>query len=95
VTRVEEATATVQFRLTGPGGCEWYLHCDRGQATRHEGSVANPTCTLIISAEDWSAIQRGELERSQAWMSGKLKIEGDMTLLLQLEETISRFTRPV
>lgn len=94
VTRVEEVTATVQFHLQGPGGYDWYLHCDRGQATRHEGCIDNPTCTLIVSAEDWAAIQRGELERSQAWMSGKLKIEGDMTLLLQLEETISKFTRP-
>ena len=94
VTKVEEVAATVQFRLTGPGGCEWYLLCDRGQGTRYDGCVDNPTCTLIISAEDWAAIQRGELERSQAWMSGKLKIEGDMTMLLQLEETISKFTHP-
>jgi len=92
-TRVEDVTVTVQFHLTGPGGCDWYLLCDRGEATRHEGTVANPNCTLTVSAEDWAAIQRGEMERIQAWTSGKLKIDGDMTLLLQLEDLISRFSR--
>jgi len=92
-TKVEEVTATVQFHLTGPGGSNWYLLCEKGRGTRYDGTAANPSCTLITSAEDWAAIQRGEMERSQAWMTGKLKIEGDMTLLLQLEETISKFTR--
>ena len=93
-TRVEDVTVTVQFHLTGTGGSDWYLLCDRGEGSRHEGTVENPNCTLIVSAEDWAAIQRGELERFNAWTEGKLKIEGDMTLLLQLEDLISRFTRP-
>jgi putative sterol carrier protein len=46
-----------------------------------------------MAAEDWAAVQRGELQRSTAYMQGKLKIEGDMTLLLQLEDVISRFTK--
>lgn len=94
VTRVDQVSVTVQFRLTGPGGCDWYLLCDKGTATKFDGCVQNPNCTLIVSAEDWGKMQSGELERSQAWMSGKLKIEGDMSLLMQLEETISKFTHP-
>lgn len=45
-----------------------------------------------MAAEDWAAVQRGELQRSTACMQGKLKIEGDMTLL-RLEDVISRFTK--
>jgi aminoglycoside phosphotransferase (APT) family kinase protein/putative sterol carrier protein len=89
-TRVEEVTVTVQFHLTGPGGGDWYAVCEKGAASRYEGTAQNPTCTLTVSAEDWEAIQRGEMDRFNAWTSGKLKIDGDMTLLLQLEETISR-----
>jgi putative sterol carrier protein len=48
---------------------------------------------MIVAAEDWAAIQSGELQRSTAYMTGKLKIEGDMTLMLQLEDVISRFTK--
>ena len=93
IVKLEEITATLQFHLTGPKGGDWYLIYDKGRVTRHGGTVVNPTCTLIASAEDWAAIQSGEMVRFQAWTSGKLKIEGDMTLFLQLEETISKFTR--
>ncbi len=93
VTNVEQIKVTVQFRMTGPGGSDWYLVCDRGKATKFEGLAENPECGLVVSAEDWARMQRGELEKFKAWTDGKLKIEGDMTLFLQLEDTISRFTK--
>ncbi len=86
-------TVTVQFRLTGPGGSDWYLVCDKGKATKFEGCVENPNCGLVVSAEDWAKMQRGELEKFKAWTDGKLKIEGDMSLFLQMEDTISKFTK--
>ncbi len=88
--RVEEVTVTVQFHLTGEGGGDWYAVCEKGAAVRHEGVAPNPSCTLTVSAADWAAIQRGELDRFNAWTGGKLKIDGDMTLMLQLEEAISK-----
>ncbi len=88
--RVEDVTAIVQFHLTGEGGGDWYAVCEKGRATRCEGVAVNPNCTLTASAADWAAIQRGELDRFNAWTGGKLKIDGDMTLMLQLEESISR-----
>jgi aminoglycoside phosphotransferase (APT) family kinase protein/putative sterol carrier protein len=91
--RVEEVTVTVQFHLTGEGGGDWYAVCEKGTATRHEGVVDSPNCTLTASAADWAAIQRGELDRFNAWTGGKLKIDGDMTLMLQLEEAISKLGR--
>jgi len=93
MTRVDQIAVTVQFRLTGSGGSDWYLLCDKGVATKFDGRVENPNCTLIVSAEDWGKIQRGELERIKAWTDGKLKIEGDMSLLMQLEDTISKYTK--
>jgi len=38
-------------------------------------------------------ILRGELERFNAWTGDKLKIDGDMTLMLQLEEAISKLSK--
>lgn len=90
--RIEDVTVSVQFHLTGPGGGDWYLISEKGKGTRHDGTVENPNTTLTILAEDWAAIQRGELDRLHAWTSGKLTIDGDMTLLLQLEDMISKFS---
>lgn len=92
VTRIEEITVRVQFHLTGPGGHDWYLVSDRGKGTRHEGTVENPDVTLTAAAADWEAIQRGELDRTQAYLGGKLAIEGDLTLMMQLEDMISRLS---
>ncbi len=94
MTKVEEITVRVQFHLTGAGGHEWYLVADKGVGTRHEGTVQNPDITVTALAADWAAIQSGELDRTQAYLGGKLAIEGDLTLMLQLEDMISRLSGP-
>jgi aminoglycoside phosphotransferase (APT) family kinase protein/putative sterol carrier protein len=93
VRRAEEATVRVQFHLTGEGGGDWYLIANQGKGTRHEGTVADPDVTLVASAADWEAIQRGDVDRTQAYLSGKLVIEGEVALLMQLEELISSLAR--
>ena len=93
VIRLEDVTRRVQFRLTGSGGSDWYLIVDRGQPTRHQGTVANPDVTVTVSASDWSAIQRGELNRLQAYYAGKIQTEGDLTLFMQLEDVIAKLGR--
>jgi putative sterol carrier protein len=92
VTRVGDVTARVQFHLTGFGGSDWYIVASQGQGSRHTGRIDNPDVTLTADADDWRAIQAGELNRTQAFLGGKLKIEGEVTLLMQLEEMISKLS---
>jgi len=42
-------------------------------------------CTLKISLEDFTAMTQGELDGTSAFMSGKLKIEGDMGIAMKLQ----------
>jgi len=79
---------SVQFHFTGPTGYDWYLISDKGKGTRYNGTVDNPDCTITVALEDWNAIQSGELDRLEAWASGRLVIEGDMNLMVQLEDMI-------
>lgn len=88
VIRIEDVKVTVQLHLTGPGGHDWYLVSDHGKTTTHEGNAESPEITLTASAEDWEAIQRGEIGRADAALGGKLKIEGDVELLQQLETLV-------
>ena len=94
VTRIDDVTVRVQFHLTGPGGGAWHVVCERGRGTRHEGSVDRPDVSVTASARDWEAIQRGDLDRTEAFLSGRLKVDGDLTLLMQLEDTIARLSQP-
>lgn len=92
LTNINESTVRVQFHLTGGGGHDWHLVADRGIGTRYDGIVADPDVTLTATAADWDAIQRGDLDRTQAYLGGKLVIQGDMTLLMQLDDMITRLS---
>jgi len=93
VVNIAEAKITVQIHLTGTGGGDWYIVSDKGVGKRYEGTAEKPDATTTALAQDWSDIQSGKLDRVQAFMGGKLKVEGDISLMLQLEEVISRFSK--
>jgi hypothetical protein len=44
-----------------------------------------PTTTLTLTDADAAAIGRGELDPMTAFMSGRMRVEGDMTLMLQVQ----------
>jgi aminoglycoside phosphotransferase (APT) family kinase protein/putative sterol carrier protein len=89
MTDVNQMTVTLQFHFTGPGGHDWYILADKGKGSRHEGTVENPTCTVIVSAADWEAIRNGKLNRLDAWSTGRLVVEGDLNVMIQLEQMVS------
>lgn len=91
ITDINEVTVTVQFCFAGPGGSDWYLVADKGKGTRHEGFAENPNCTIKVSVEDWKAIQSGQLNRLDAWSTGKLGMIGDIELLALLEDMMAEF----
>ncbi len=39
---------------------------------------------------DWAAVMNGEMNRFNAWTSGKIKMDGDRVLYQQLEDVIDR-----
>jgi aminoglycoside phosphotransferase (APT) family kinase protein len=91
VTDVRDTVIRIQFDLTGHHGYRWHLIADRGNCRRVEGTIGDPDVTVTADVDDWHAVQRGELDRAQAFLSGKLKIDGDISLMMQLEAMISQF----
>jgi aminoglycoside phosphotransferase (APT) family kinase protein/putative sterol carrier protein len=89
---INQLTVTVQFHFTGPSGYDWYLLSQKGNVSRHLGCVENPDCTIKASIEDWRAIQSGQLNRLEAWSTGKLVTEGDHGLLSLLEDAIAKYS---
>jgi putative sterol carrier protein len=46
--------------------------------------------TIKISWDDWQAMAAGQLDGMTAFMTGKLKVEGDMSNAMQLQGVLSK-----
>jgi putative sterol carrier protein len=56
---------------------------DNAVAVRAE-KTADPSITLTISEDDFTALIKGELSGQAAFLTGKLKVEGDISLAMKL-----------
>ena len=77
--------AIYQFEISGEENFTAHLKISKGTCTYHEGPADNPGVIIKTPADIWLAISKGELDGQQAFMSGKYKVEGDLSLLLRLK----------
>ena len=83
--------STIQFNLAGDNGGQWYVAIKDGKAEVAQGTASSPNMTLSMSAQDYVDMILGKLNGQMAFMSGKLKISGDMGLAMKMQ---SLFKRP-
>ena len=83
--------ASIQFDLSGTHAGKRYIKIENGSASSGTGEVENPNLTLIADSGDFVKIFTGGLDPTAAFMSGKLKIKGDMGLAMRMQ---SMFRRP-
>ena len=78
--------ATFQFELTGEGGGTWVAKIADGQCTVTEGGIDHPSATIGMEAADYVAIAQGKLDMARAFMGGKIRVKGDMGLIMKLPD---------
>lgn len=78
-------TATYQFDLTGEGGGKHYMAINNGELDIKQGEAANPNITITMAASDFISMTNGKLNPQMAFMSGKLKLKGDMALAMKMQ----------
>ncbi len=88
--KAEGVNVLFQYRITGPGGGEWFVAIKEQTCEITAGKHDKPTTTIIMSDTDFLALIRKELNAMQAFTSGKLKIEGDL-MKSQLVEKLFKF----
>ena len=76
--------AVYQFEIAGGEKFIAHLRICGGKCTFHEGPAAKPGVAIKSSADVWLGISRGEIDGRQAFMAGKYKVEGDLSLLMKL-----------
>lgn len=82
--RAQGVKATIQYEISGEGGGHWYATIADGTCALAEGTAASPNLTLVMAAQDWLDMTAGKLAAQMAFMSGKLKLKGDMGLAMKL-----------
>ena len=86
--KVQGMNATYQFDLTGDGGKEkWVKLADDG-GEMGDGQAENPNITITMAASDFLDLVDGKLDGTMAFMSGKLKVKGDMGLAMKLQNVL-------
>ena len=76
---------TFQWNITGDEAGVWDFKINNGQGEVIPGGVEKPDVTFTISDKDWLAITEGKLDGMNAFMTGKLKVSGDMMLAMKLQ----------
>ena len=82
--------SVIQFNLSGDGGGTWHVAIKDGACTVGEGAHASPNMTMTIAAQDYVDMITGKLNGQMAFMSGKLKIAGDMGLAMKMQTLFKR-----
>jgi putative sterol carrier protein len=76
-------TASYRFEIDGSG--TWTVDVDDGKVTVTENG-ADADVTISSSADTFLKIANGEQNPTAAYMSGKLKINGDMGQAMKLQK---------
>ena len=76
-------TASYKFDIDGSGS--WLVDVDDGKVTVTEDG-GDADCTISTSSETFLKIANGQQNPTAAYMSGKLKVKGDMGQAMKLQK---------
>jgi putative sterol carrier protein len=80
-----EVELSVQQQVTGgpDGDIAFHVDVDHGAVNLLSGDAENPTVTFIQSYDTAAAIGRGELSAQGAFMTGLIRVRGDLPKLVE------------
>jgi putative sterol carrier protein len=84
-TSTKDVQLTVQQVVTGgpDGDAAYHVAIDDGTVRVLTGEASNATVTFIQNWETATAISRGELSAQGAFMTGRIRVRGDLPKLVE------------
>ncbi|MBU1050023.1 NAD(P)H-dependent oxidoreductase [Candidatus Bipolaricaulota bacterium] len=81
--------AVIQFAISDEEPGAYYLAIHDGICSAFEGVHASPTMTIHSPAQVWMDVCMGRLDGAGAYMAGKYRATGDMSLLMRFGSLFS------
>lgn len=85
-TAAEGLNKTLQWNITGEDPGVWAFRIENGSGTLIPGGVEKPDVIFTTSSKIWIDIAEGRLDSTKAFMTGKLKVSGDLTLAIRVPQ---------
>ena len=83
--------AKIQQVVTGPDGeTKYWFKLEGGQADLGIGEIDSPDATISQDYDTAVALSKNELTGTSAYMSGKLRVSGDLMKLMQLQGALGQ-----
>ncbi|MDA8395511.1 MAG: SCP2 sterol-binding domain-containing protein [Candidatus Dormibacteraeota bacterium] len=79
-------TAVFQWDVGGEQGGHWFVTVKDSACQVEEGQTEAPNITLTIADDNFVKLLTGKLDGTVAFMTGKLKVKGDMGLAMKLPQ---------
>nr|XP_043892876.1 hydroxysteroid dehydrogenase-like protein 2 [Solea senegalensis] len=91
---VKSTQGIYQFDLSGEHEGVWFLDLKNGSGSAGEGQPpVKADVVMTMDSSDFSKMFAGKLKPTLAFMSGKLRIKGDMGLAMKLEKLMGRMNK--
>jgi putative sterol carrier protein len=88
------ANATIQNVINAPDGSKRYwMRIEAGSVQMGAGDAQSPDATIEQDYDTAVALARSELNPVTAFMTGKIRINGSMILLMQLQGALSELAK--
>ncbi len=84
--KAKDLNLSVLFDLSGDNGGQWVVKVADGKCTANKGTIDNPTATLKMDGDDYVAMTKGDLNPMMAFMSGKIKVDGDLNSVMKFQQ---------
>lgn len=81
-----DTRAVIQYDISEPV----YQILEDGQLSVHDGQASAPDVIITMADDDLVKLLSGELNGMAAFMSGRLKLQGDMMLAQRLVSMVDR-----
>jgi putative sterol carrier protein len=91
------AAMSLQFIVTDPpqGDGKFYMDATGAAPVQALGEMENPDVTITSSYETASQIFRGDLNTQMAFMTGKIKVAGNMAKLMTQQAALGHYATVV